>query len=202
MNFNRTNRKIRELNYNFENLKNSQNVDEFETNFSAFIASGRSVTLALQTDADISFDKDGNIKRYGNIDGFAEWYNTKKKEMQKDPLCKYFKDIRDIDLHTGNTAINSSYTIKGPVTLSAPQNGMLVITTRGTYDIFNKGTAQELLIQKSLGKEEMFQIHLENPPTEHKGISISDKSPINLCNTYKNYLNNLTQEAKELFINK
>jgi len=176
MQFIRTERKIRELNQHFNALQTSKNVDDFETNFAAFLASGRSVTLALQIDGGISFDE-GKIKNVGEVEGFAEWYQRKQQEMQTDELCKFFKNTRDIDIHTGNTAIISDYTIKGPVTLSAPTGGSLVIGARGTYEIYNGGTPQELKVQKSLGKEEIFKIGLEGAPRKHKGADISGRYP-------------------------
>ena len=199
MNFQRTDRKIRELNQHFDELVSSKNVDELEGHFSAFLASARSVTLALQTDAGLTF-KDGELAKAGNVSGFADWYINKQSEMRKDELCKYFKGLRDVDLHTGNSEIQSNYHIKGPVTLSAPKGGTLIITARGTYEVFDAKTPKEKRIQKVLSGEETFQVGLSNPPKSHLGHEVENNDPISLCKFYKDYLENLIFEAKEKFL--
>ncbi len=198
MRFTRTERKIRELNEHLKRLLSSKNVNDFETNFAAFLASGRSVTLALQTDGNISFDKDGELKKRGIIQGFADWYVEKQKEMRVDELCKYFKDTRDIDLHTGNTAIRSNYHLTA--TLSTPPNASIGIGLRGTFLIYNKNTPEEYTEQMPLPGKEKFEIGLINTPRTHRGIAIIDRSPTNLCKLFKDYMEDLLKEAKQHFL--
>lgn len=50
MKFKSSERKLYELNYQFKSIGYSRNTDQFEANFAAFIAAGRSVTMALQND--------------------------------------------------------------------------------------------------------------------------------------------------------
>jgi hypothetical protein len=199
MNFQRTDRKIREVCQHLSTLMGSKNVDEFEANFAAFITTSRSVTLALQTDAGITF-KDGDLVEKGSVTGFSDWYIGKQDEMRKDELCRFFKNTRDEDIHTGNSAIQSSYTIKGGATLTTPKDGSLHITHRGTYEVYDQDTPKEKRIQKKLETEEQFKIALTSTPTKHLGKILEQTDPITLCNLYKTYLENLVFEAKENFL--
>ncbi len=196
--FTKTERKIRELNDHFKRLLSSRNVDDFETNFADFLGSGRSVTHALQADGGISFDKNGNLKKRGEVKGFAEWYLKKQAEMRGDELCKYFKDTRDIDFHTGNTAIRSNYHMSA--TLSTPPNAQIGIGKRGTYLIYNAGTPEEYSELMALPGKEKFEIGLDDSPKNHRGIAIGDRSPTNLCELFKKYLDALLKEAKQHFL--
>lgn len=202
MNFDRTDRKIREMNQHFNSLGSSRNVDEFEGNFAAFISAARSVTLALRKDAGITFDEGGNIKKKGNISGFADWYIGKQGEMRQDELCRYFKGIRDRDLHTGDSVVQSGYTIKGGVRITAPEGGITMIGPRGTYEVYGHKTPTEKRIQKKLGAKEIFTIVLKNLPSKHLNKTIQPNNPLIACNLYKNYLGNLVIEAKHKFLDK
>ncbi len=71
MYFKRADRKIREACYHLNSLTKSENVDEFETIFASFLSSSRSVTLALTSEAGVKFDKNGNVKEKGGLEGFA-----------------------------------------------------------------------------------------------------------------------------------
>lgn len=177
---------MRELTRHFGKILNSKTVDEFEDNFAAFLAAGRTITLALQKD---------NKKNQN----FKIWYTEKQNEMREDELCKYFKDTRDIDLHTGDSEIRSSYHIEGTAILSAGPNETLAMTPRGAYEIKNLNTPQQELKQISLGRVEKIKIFLENPPQYHKGLIIEDKSPISICKLFQTYLSDLILEAKEKF---
>ena len=56
--------------------------------FSAFVASGRSVTFSIQ--ASIS-----------DVDGFAEWYSGIQSNLKKDKLARFFHDCRTDSQHIG-----------------------------------------------------------------------------------------------------
>jgi len=201
MNFQNAERKIRELNQQYILLDESKTVDEFEGHFSAFISAGRSVTMALQNDVGITFDEDGKIKSVCKIPGFAEWYTKKQEEMRNDELCRFFKNIRDTDLHTGKTEIESSVQIKGPITLKAGKNSIIYINNRGVYEVQNLDTPDEIKIPKLI-PEMISNICFKNPPQKHKDIDISKKSPLNLCFIFKKYMEELVLEAKKLFFYK
>jgi hypothetical protein len=184
MNFTRTNRKIRELERHFLMMTTSKTVDEFEDNFSAFLAAGRSVTLALQKDSK------SNTK-------FKSWYTNKQNEMSNDELCKYFFNRRNVDLHTGDSNVGSIYQIPGPVVLSAKKGQSLIITNRGVYDVKNSKTPHEDRAQRFLGDgKEFAQVYFTNPPSKHKGQLIINATPIFLCELYLKYLKQLVMEAK------
>lgn len=58
---------------------------EFIYNMNAFLNSARSVTFALQ-------------KEFSQNPQFKAWYSKKQKEMRKDKLMKYFKDMRNVSV--------------------------------------------------------------------------------------------------------
>jgi len=112
MNFNTIDVKITEMNYYFNNIEKSKHTNEFEFNYNAFISSARSIILILQDKTGIKFDRKGNITNKGIINGFSEWYINKKSRLDTDELCKYFKENRNSNIHSGKSQIQSSYTIR------------------------------------------------------------------------------------------
>lgn len=78
-----------------------QKMQESDTNifalrcyFSAFVSAARSVTFVLQF-------------VLGKIDGFDQWYEKRRKEMQENEIMRFFLDRRNEALKEGITSINS-----------------------------------------------------------------------------------------------
>ncbi len=74
-------------------------VSECGTNFfavrcyvSAFVASARSVTFAMQS-------------CLGEIDGFREWYSLRQQELRADPLARFFHEFRRVNQHIGENLV-------------------------------------------------------------------------------------------------
>ena len=61
--------------------------------FSAFVSAARSVTLALQATMD-------------GVSGFEPWYHSVQEELRADPLARFFKEVRDVSVHTGLNPLN------------------------------------------------------------------------------------------------
>ena len=181
----RAKRKLREAEQHFLLLENATNLDEMEGHFSAFLAAARTVTLALQKDL-----KD--------MSGFEEWYKTKQDEMRYDELCRFFKDLRDKDLHTGDSNIKSSTFVPGPVNTrtwpNRPRNSGIRITSRGIYWVLNSGTPEEKEININVPNS-VNSFWFPNPPRSHLGGKIKDKKMQGLCCLYLGYLKNLYKEA-------
>jgi hypothetical protein len=67
---------------------------EFRFFFSAFIASARSVTLALQ--------------QFGHLDGFETWYAPHQALLRKNLRARYFLETRNAHLHGGSYPISGA----------------------------------------------------------------------------------------------
>lgn len=61
-------------------------------NISAFIASARSVTFALQS-------------CLNDADGFSEWYTKHQKRLKADPLARFFHEFRRVNQHIGENPV-------------------------------------------------------------------------------------------------
>ncbi|TBR15628.1 hypothetical protein EPO66_05760 [bacterium] len=181
----RTKRKLREAEQHLSLLKNAVNLDETEGYFSAFLAASRTVTLALQKDLK---DKPG----------FERWYKAKQDEMRNDQLCKFFKNLRDKDLHTGDSDIESSTFVPGPINTrtwpNRPKNSGIKITSRGIYWVLNSGTLDEKEINVNVSNRINF-FRFPNPPQSHLGRKIKDKTMQGLCCLFLDYLSTLYKEA-------
>jgi hypothetical protein len=184
-------RKLKEMYQFLEQMKSSNNVDDFERYFAAFISAGRSVTFSLQLDL-------------RNIDGFSEWYSVKQQEMKEDELLKFFKDLRNSDIHTGKPNTSSSIFIKGPVDSkkweNRPRGSSIKVTGRGVYYVKNPDTPFEEVIPAQFPNKTIHKIGFKNPPTRHNG-KIINQNPVSLCKLYIDYLNELVKEAKIFFWN-
>ena len=61
--------------------------------FGAFVSAARSVTLALQATMD-------------GVSSFEPWYHSVQEELRADPLARFFKEVRDVSVHTGLNPLN------------------------------------------------------------------------------------------------
>ncbi len=185
-----TERKLRELAHFFQQMKVSDSIDVLEGHFSAFISAGRSVTFSLQSD----------LKKF---EGFSEWYSDKQKEMKDDELLRFFKDLRDSDIHTGKQNIESSIFIKGPVNSknwkNRPEGSSIRITGRGVFFVENPDTPFEKVTPAEIPNTKVHKFGFRNPPSRHNNKNLSSQEPIYLCELYKKYLEDLVKEAKMTF---
>lgn len=68
---------------------------EFECYLSAFLASSRTSTLALQ--------------QFKHVEGFEDWYSKHRKALKDSSIAKFFLDLRNAHLHGGQ------YPVRGGV---------------------------------------------------------------------------------------
>ena len=71
---------------------------------SAFASSTRSVTFALQSSLT-------------GIEGFEDWYATKRDELKRAPIAKFFNDFRRVDIHIGDNVVGGGSSGPGHTTL-------------------------------------------------------------------------------------
>lgn len=82
-----TREKLLEAKYFLERMiENQAERNAFTYNLSAFLSSARSVTLIMQ-------------KEFGNVPGFADWYDVQKGKMITDDKMKILDDKRDVTIH-------------------------------------------------------------------------------------------------------
>ena len=83
-------RKMAECKFNF---------DEFGFYFSAFLATSRTVTLALQ--------------QFNHLDGFNEWYISHQKALKANSTAKFFLNTRNSHLHGGGYPVRGGSSHNG-----------------------------------------------------------------------------------------
>jgi len=64
----------------------------FRCYFSAFLASSRTVTLALQ--------------QFKHIPGFTDWYDPHRVRLARDPLARFFLEQRNLHIHGGKHPVS------------------------------------------------------------------------------------------------
>jgi len=148
---------------------------------------GRSVTLTMQTIKSVE-------------PAFEAWWKPYQDKMASDPLMKYFNTTRTEVLHEGELQ-TSNYTVIGQhghvdmgrlvreLSQHAPPN------TIGTFFgdqhggngwevLMPDGTKQTVYFQLPEGIDVESGVQLPDPPDEHDGQPITDKSIANLGNLY------------------
>jgi hypothetical protein len=99
----KTREKLNEAKYFLTQMTSQvDNRETFRYCLSAFLAASRSVTYIMQ-------------KEFGKVRGFADWYESKRREMEKDLLMKLMKEKRDVTIH--QVLINAKRDMK--VTINA-----------------------------------------------------------------------------------
>jgi hypothetical protein len=187
--FKRARAKLDESRRILENLSRATDADMFRAQFNAFIASSRTVTNALQ-------------KEGCHIDGFTEWYEPKQTEMRNDRLMRFFHNARVDDFHKGEHQLQfstyneslSSEDFDPPLSPDAP----LAMGADGVFRIYDQGTARERRVPVTEGRNFIF-VSVKNPPTEHRGLAIKDRTPVAICELALRYLEDLVFEADQKF---
>lgn len=163
----------------------SQNVEEFEINFAAFINSARNVTFVLQ-------------KEFRGDEQFEVWYSKKKLEMRRDELCSYFYKLRSLIVKEGINGIQFVTEIQSLNTSTdfkeAPPNSDIIITARGIFHLVHKGTGQEDWVTAKTTASFRTGMTLANAPATHLGVGIRDKDITEISALYFEYLKNLVEE--------
>lgn len=80
--------KLREADFFLEKLRITMSLEDARFYFSAFVSAARSVTFAVQV-------------CLADTPRFQEWWETQQARLKADPIACYFKNTRDITIHTG-----------------------------------------------------------------------------------------------------
>jgi len=158
---------------------------------------GRSVTNVLQT-----------LRRTEKE--YDEWYSKYREEMKKDPLMKYFYDLRSEILKEGKLPTSTSAYIKffSPDYLSLfpkpPNAKSFFIGDRfggsGWEVELPDGTVEKYYIQLPTNLVDV-TLHFEKSPNTHLGKNIENEPIDVLANLYVKYLRNMVLDAKKRFTN-
>lgn len=176
---------LHECEYHLDKMINSQNIEELEINFAAFVNSARNVTFVLQ-------------KEFNGDEAFKKWYESKQEEMRSDELCKFFKELRNqilkeginkIECNTKISRLNSSSDM-----VDRPKNSGLVITGKGISYLINKGTSGEDLIPAKTTAQMVTTVFIKDAPQKHLGSTIQNNSIIEISKVYNSYLKNIVEE--------
>src|SRR3989338_6957218 len=184
---------LHECSYHLTNMKSSNNSEEFEINFAAFVNSARNVTFVLQKE----FTKDSD---------FNNWYTQKQTEMKNDELCKFFLELRNNIIKEGiNGIVGFSFTNQPFNTTNdleqKPKNAKnITIDGKGFFWNINVGTKYEDKIPAKHNGKLTTIIKLNNQPKQHLGKDISKKNTVEISESYFDYLKKLVDDFVELKI--
>lgn len=182
----RAKKTLHECAYHLKNMSTSKNLEEFEICFAAFVNSSRNVTFVLQ-------------KEFNHNAKFRSWYKTKEEEMRKDPLCKFFHDLRNKIVKEGINDLQTSLTINSFNTsndiLDKPENNPdMIINNKGVYWHVHKSTGKEDYIPATTKGSMTTVVTINNFPPEHLGQDISNLNLLRISQIYYDYLRNLVEE--------
>jgi len=176
---------LHECEYHLQKMVDSRNVEELEINFAAFVNSARNITFVLQ-------------KEFTDNSIFTEWYKVKRIEMDGDPLCKFFKILRNNIVKEGINNLNFNTRVKSLNTatdmIDKPPNSDILIGHRGISYLINKGTPQEDIIPASSKGQILTEVFVENAPKYHLDQEIKENNIINISNIYYSYLKKIVEE--------
>lgn len=107
--------KVLEAKYFLDRMRlNTANPPVFKFNLSAFVSAARSVTLHLQKEATWKPEHE-------------KWYEDHRDELATDATCRFFKELRNAELHVRNTGTQAKgvkvvYTVPSdPLPTDAPR---------------------------------------------------------------------------------
>ena len=141
---------------------------------------------------------------------FDDWYSPFQKEMENDPLMKYFYRLRTEILKEGNIRTGIHTHIKGfqfPPNLEKvgppPPNAKNFfigdqLGGSGWEVMMDDGSVKKYYVNLP-GDIAQVEIHLPEAPNEHLGNKLNSKDIEYLGTLYLNYLKRLVEEAKRKF---
>ncbi|MDO8269599.1 MAG: hypothetical protein Q7T54_02950 [Candidatus Levybacteria bacterium] len=180
-------------------MEKSQNLEELEINFAAFVVSARSVTFVLQEE----FSK--NKK-------FINWYGkkedpkkgTKRFEMKNDNLCKFFVETRNNVEKKGITGIQATamkiQSFDSTQDIKNKPDGIdgTIIRADGIFLTVYSGTPKADIISAVTTATFSSEFILKNTPTMHLSKNIGRLNFFDLSKLYYEYLKGLVEEATEI----
>lgn len=201
--------------YHLDVMPKSQNFEELEINFCAFVVSARSVTFTLQ-------------KEFNKTDAFKKWYGTqpdekicdccgrlvltqvgtnegtKQHEMANDQLCKFFVKIRNKIEKEGESSIEAVKTTF-PAGMKIPQDfknkpadtSETTLNVKGAYALVFPNTSKADYLPLTVSKPIQTIFGIPNPPLKHLGENIKDKNFFEISELYYEYLKAMVEEWTE-----
>ena len=163
------------------------------------IVFGRAVTNVLQ-----------NLR--GRAAGFDEWYESRVREMESDPLLKYFYNLRSVILKKGVLNVSTSLYIdhldmgnlfnRLPPPPSGASNFFIGDQVGGSgWEVeLSDGTTEKYYVQLPADIGMVSKLHFPDSPSEHLGSAILDDSIENLSRMYISYLERLVADAAQRFL--
>jgi hypothetical protein len=167
-------------------MNKSKRSDEFYTAWSDFLVAANRVFSKLEQGAKIS----GQSKA---------WFGRKMHERRTDPLLSYLHHARNVDEH-GLTASTKLLGIKfGAPKIErglrlgrfGPKPTPTVIDDRIVFPILADPSSAQLFAVVDRGV-------IYNPPTEHLGSAIQDRSAGSIAEIAVSFLRRMVDEAREL----
>ncbi len=176
---------IHESEYHLQKMRRSQNVEELEINFAAFVNSSRNITFVLK-------------KEFTQNSTFNKWYQNKENEMKNDELCIFFKNLRNEIIKEGINRIICSTLISSLNSktdmVNRPPNSGLQMSGKGIYYLVNKGTSKEDLIPAKTKGQIVTKVAIQSAPKKHLNKIISNNNIIQISEIYLNYLRIIVEE--------
>ena len=173
---------------NFEAMKSSKNLDEYEENWRDFVTNLEKVWIKSEREC-LEFKNK-----------FQPWQGKFKNERRIDPLLKYVKNARDVDTHSIQEIVEKQkgYTTVNPIDNNKPLQIKNLLIANG--EISFDESSQPLIMEQHTAKIVVIPFTNQGtvylPPEFHRGQRLQDKTnPIEIAqlaiNYYENYLNEI-----------
>lgn len=161
-----------------------------EPGFHNVLVFGRSVTWVVQ-----------NLRTIDKA-AFDNWYAPFEMEMERDPLMKYFLKLRNELEKEGRADTAASYQVP------SVQSEDMTNPPPGALGFFMNADGAGWRVQAPDGSIERYYVrlpggraslHPANPPTEHLGQPIADRTALGLSRLYLAYLGRFLDAAEARF---
>lgn len=177
---------------NFEAMKNSKTLDEYEENWRNFVTNLEKVWIKAEREC-IEFKNK-----------FQPWQGKFTRERRIDPLLKYVKNARDVETHSIQEIVEKQkgYTTINPLDKNKPLEIKNLIIANGKMSFTE--SSQPLIVEQHSAK--IMAIPFTNqgtvylPPEFHRGQRLQDKSnPLEIAELAIKYYENYLDEIENKF---
>ncbi len=125
------------------------------------------------------------------VAGFGQWWVEKGKEMEQNPLCGFFRKMRNDVVKGGERAFDTAFRITGPITLKGP----FVIGPEGITKFATDEAGKMRAAPYPNLKLDDFRWDFLRKPAGHEGLRA-----VELCDKYLTFLENILDEYVEKFV--
>lgn len=177
---------------NFEAMKSSKTLDEYEENWRNFVTNLEKIWIKSEREC-LEFKNK-----------FQPWQGKFKNERRIDPLLKYVKNARDVETHSIQEIVEKKdgYTTVNPLDRNKPLEIKNLLIADGKISFSE--SSQPLIVKHHSAK--IIAIPFRNqgvvylPPEFHRGRRLLDKSnPIEIAQLAINYYENYLSEIESKF---